>query len=174
MRQTLRYGFILAMICAVASGLLSGMNALTKARIIARAKAEENNALREVMPNAAHFEPIKKDEEVIYYKVSDKDGKYIGVAFRASGKGYSSIIDTLVGMNGDGKIEAIKVLNQNETPGLGLRITEPSFTIQFKGKDIQGIADVQAITGATISSRAVIDSVENKAEEIKGLIRDER
>ncbi len=174
MKETLRYGFILAMICVVASGLLAGMNSLTKPKIIAQAQGEEETALREVMPQGEYFEPIKKGEDIIYYKVHNKDGKFIGVAFKASGKGYSSVIDTLVGMSQDGSITAIKILNQNETPGLGLRIAESSFTGKFTNKNIQDLTGIQAITGATISSKAVIDSVKKKAEEIRDLIKNER
>ncbi len=68
-RETIRYGFVLAVICVVASGLLAGMNSLTKPRIIAQAQAEEETALREVMPQGEHFEPVKKGEDIIYYKV---------------------------------------------------------------------------------------------------------
>ncbi len=172
MRETIRYGFILAVICIVASGLLAGMNSLTKSRIIAQAQTEEDAALREVMPFGECFDPIKKGEDIIYYKVRDKDGKFIGVVFKASGKGYSSVIDTLASMTEDGTIVAIKILNQNETPGLGARVAESSFRGQFSDKNIQGLANVQAIIGATISSKAVIDSVQEKAKEIQKLIKD--
>jgi len=172
MRETFRYGFILAIICAVASGLLAGMNSLTKAKIIAQAQAEEDSALREVMPEGEHFEPVRKGEDIIYYKVNNKDNKFIGVVFKASGKGYSSIVDTLVGMSQDGTIAAIKILNQNETPGLGARIAEPSFTGRFANKNIQDLSGVQAITGATISSKAVLNSVQEKVKEILELIKD--
>ncbi len=172
MRETIRYGFVLAVICVVASGLLAGMNSLTKSRIIAQAQAEEETALREVMPQGEYFDPIKKGEDIIYYKVRNKDGKFIGVAFKASGKGYSSVIDTLVSMTEDGTIVAIKILNQNETPGLGAQVTGPSFTGQFNNKNLQGLSEVQAITGATISSKAVIGSVQEKAKEIQKLIKD--
>jgi len=174
MKETLRYGFILAMICVVASGLLAGMNSLTKPKIIAQAQAEEETALREVMPQGEHFEPIKKGEDIIYYKALNKDGKLIGVAFKASGKGYSGVIDTLAGMSRDGTIIAIKVLSQNETPGLGVRITEPAFTGRFANKNIQDLTGVQAIAGATISSRAVINSVQIKVKEILELIKNEK
>lgn len=173
MKETFRYGFILAMICMVASGLLAGMNSLTKAKIIAQARAEEDSALKEVMPDAGHFEPVIMGEDVIYYKVRNKEGKFTGVAFKVSGKGYSSVIDTLVGMGKDGTIVAIKVLSQNETPGLGVRITEPAFTGRFTNKNIQDLSGIQAITGATISSKAVINSVEVKAKEILELIKNE-
>jgi len=172
MKEIVRFGVILALICIVASGLLAGVNSLTKARIIAQAKAEEEAALSEVLPEAVNFEPIQSDGDIIYYKGCNKDNKFVGVAFKASKKGYSSVIETMAGMTRDGTITAIKILSQNETPGLGAQVSEPDFTGQFKNK--KDLNEVQAITGATISSKAVIDSVKNKAEEIKALIKDEK
>jgi electron transport complex protein RnfG len=172
MKEMIRYGFVLAIICIIASGLLAGVNSLTKPKIIAQARAEEQSSLKEVMPQAENFEPIKSAEDIIYYKAYDKNGKFMGVAFKASGKGYSSLIETMVGMLRDGTITAIKVLSQNETPGLGANVAEPPFASQFSHKN--NLDDVQAITGATISSKAVIDSVRKKAEEIINLIKNEK
>jgi electron transport complex protein RnfG len=174
MKEMIRYGFILSLICAVAAGLLAGMNSLTKARIVAQAQAEEENGLKEVLPDAACFEALKSGNDVLYYKAQNKEGKLIGVAFKAPAKGYSSLIETLVGMTADGRITAIKVLSQNETPGLGARVTEDSFSGQFSNKNIQGLDGIQAITGATISSKAVIESVKKKAQEIQALLKDEK
>ena len=172
MREIFRFGLILGVICIAAAGLLAGVNSLTKPRILAQAQAEEELSLKEVLPEANHFEAVKEKEEVIYYKAHDKEGKFIGVAFKASSKGYSSIIETLVGMLKDGTIVAIKVLSENETPGLGARVAEPEFTAQFN--NIKDLSKVTAITGATISSRAVIDSANKRAEEIKVLIKNEK
>lgn len=174
MKETMRYGFILAMICVLAAGLLAGVNSLTKSRIIAQAQAEEEASLKEVIPEGEYFEVVKSDSDIIYYKAYDKGKKIVGVAFKASGKGYSSTIETMVGMKNDGTITAIKILSQNETPGLGAGVTKPSFTEQFNHKNIQDLSQVQAITGATISSKAVIDSVQEKAKGIQKLIKDER
>jgi len=174
MKELFRYGFILALICAVASGLLSAVNSCTRPKIIAQAKAEEATSLEEIMPGAVSFEPIKKGEDIIYYKVSNADGKFIGVAFKASGKGYSGAIETMVGMDKEGTIKTIKILYQNETPGLGNRIMELPFLSQFAHKGISDLTRVEAITGATISSKAVIDSVQKKAKEIQELIKDEK
>lgn len=171
MKEMVKYGFTLALICIIAAGLLSGVNLLTRSKIISQAQAEEEAGLREVMPLAVHFEAVKPKDDILYYKAHDKEGKLIGVAFKASGKGYSSTIETMVGMLKDGTITAIKVLSQNETPGLGARVAEPEFTGQFK--DLKNISGVNAITGATISSRAVTDSVQKKAGEIKALINNE-
>ncbi len=172
MKEMIRFGFILGIICIVAAGLLAGVNSLTKPRILAQALAEESAGLKEVLPEADKFEVVKEKEEIRYYKGYDKNGKFVGVAFKAVGKGYSSTIETLAGMLKDGKIVAIKILSQNETPGLGSRISDSSFINQFNG--INDLLRVEAITGATISSRAVILSVEKKALEVKGLIKNEK
>jgi electron transport complex protein RnfG len=170
MKEIARYGFILASICIVASASLAGVNYLTKSRIIAQAQAEEEASLREVLSSAERFEVVKSGEDILYYRGSDKSGNLIGVTFKVTAKGYSSTIETMVGMLKDGTITAIKILSQNETPGLGTRVSEESFTGQFANK--KDLKEVQAITGATISSRAVIDSVEKKAQEIRELIKE--
>lgn len=197
MKDIMRYGIILAVICVVASGLLAAVNSLTRARITAQQQAEEKAALMEVLPEAVNFEPVKTGSQTLYYKAYGKDGGFIGVAFKASAKGYSSHIETMIGMLSDGRLYAIKVLNQNETPGLGSKIIEieedttiwdvargkrkgpaeikrPWFQERFRNKKIGELKDVQAITGATISSKAVIDSVDKKAREIRELVEDAR
>lgn len=171
MKEIIRYGFTLALICIVASASLAIVNSFTKARILAQSQTEEESSLKEVFPPAANFEAVKSGNEVIYYKAFDKDGKFIGAAFKASGKGYSGTIETMAGLTQEGRITAIKVVNQNETPGLGSQVAEPAFSNRFSNKDLQNLNQVQAITGATISSRAVIDSVKKKAEEIRELLK---
>jgi len=188
----LRYGITLGLICLIATGLLATVNFFTKSRIIAEAQKEIDASLIEVLPEAKSFEPIKFQNEIIYYKGFDQNKSLTGVAFIARGKGYSSVIETMVGMKPDGMITAIKVLSQFETPGLGSRICEikdsttifdlikgkhqnvslkPWFQGQFSNKKDSEIDNINAITGATISSRAVINAVKNKALEIQKLIK---
>lgn len=194
MRSMAVYGIKLGLICLVASGLLATVNAITAPKINLQAEKELEDSLKEVLPQGEKFEPVQKEKEIIYYKVYDKEGKLLGAAFKASSKGYSSVIETIVGMTKDGTINAIKVLSQSETPGLGARITEikeektifefmngkkssgirkPWFQEQFSNRKISDLDNVQAITGATISSKAVIDSVKAKAKEIEGLLNAE-
>ncbi|MDD5729983.1 MAG: RnfABCDGE type electron transport complex subunit G [Candidatus Omnitrophica bacterium] len=172
MKEMIRYGLILASICVIASASLAAVNSVTKTRILSQAKSEEEAGLKEVVPEGARFDAVKSGNETIYYKAFDKNGMAAGVAFKAEGKGYSSVIETLAGMKNDGTIIAVKILNHNETPGLGARVAEHSFTGQFANKNIRDLNQVQAITGATISSKAVMDSVKKKAEEIKNLLKD--
>lgn len=119
-----------------------------------------------------------------------------GYVFIAEKYGYSSVIKTMVGMKRDGTITGVRILSQSETPGLGARIIEvvsnmtilkalreifskekgtgpelePYFTEQFKGLNVKRLElsgdKVQAITGATISSRACVDSIREKGLEI--------
>ena len=175
MREIARYGFILALICVIAAGLLAVVNKLTGPKILAAAQSEEQAALKEVMPLAVKFNAVKSaaDKEVLYYKAFDNQDGLIGFVFKASGKGYSSVIQTLAGIFPDGKISAIKILSLNETPGLGMQVREDKFTGQFNHQNSLDLSGVEAITGATISSRAVMDSVMKKAQEIKELIKND-
>ena len=85
-----------------------------------------------------------------------------------SKKGYNGLVKVLVGFNSDGSINNIAVLEQNETPGLGTKIKNEAFIAQFRGKDPTTFklkvkkdqGDVDALTGATISSRAFIEAVQ--------------
>ncbi|MCU0666457.1 MAG: FMN-binding protein [Candidatus Omnitrophica bacterium] len=169
MKQTIRYGLVLFIVCSVASGLLAGVNAMTKDKIARQLKLEEEASLKEVMPMAARFQAVDKAG---YYQAYDQKDNLIGVCFKAQGKGYSSVIEVMVGMFNDGTINAIKVLSLNETPGLGSKVAEDDFISRFRScKDLN---QVQAISGATISSRAVIEAVKIKSQQIKELMKNGR
>ena len=174
MKKRLRPGFILSLVFIICVGLLARINTLARCQIAAQGSGKEQVAFKEVMPQAVKFSEVRRGQEILYYRALDSQGKLIGFVFKASGKGYSSVIETLTGMFRDGKISAIKVISSNETLGLGMRVAENSFTSQFHNQDALSLSGVQAITGATVSSRAVINSVMKKAQEIKELIRDER
>ena len=167
MRQIKRYGLMLLLSCIAVDILLSSVNT----NIFAQAAIEEEGILKEVLPEAARFEPVKSGENILYYKAYGADGVFFGAAFKVSQKGYSSVIETMAGMKKDGTITAIKILSHNETPGLGAGVTEPAFTGQFRNRNIQELDGVEAVTGATVSSKAVIDSVKKRAEEVIVLIK---
>ena len=192
MKEMTGFAMILGITCVAATGLLAAMNMITAPTIKAQAQKDLETSLMEIMPGGARFKPVEKNGAVIYYKIYGSDDKLIGTAFKTNRKGYSSVIETIAGMDLEGKITAIKIINQNETPGLGTRVTEinnsigildffagkrqdttikPWFQAQFSGRTVPDLDGVQAITGATISSRAVIESVKTKAKEIEELLR---
>jgi electron transport complex protein RnfG len=98
-----------------------------------------------------------------------KDGQLVGTAVKTySDKGFNERIWLMVGFDSSNKINNIDVLEQKETPGLGTKMKEPKFKSQFPGKDPTSFrlkvkkdgGDVDAISAATISSRAFCDAVE--------------
>ena len=197
----IRFTVTLFIICVMASALLSFVYSQTKDKIQAQKDLEEQESLKEVLPDASDFDFIEQDTNS-YYIGKDDEGKIIGYVFKTEGKGYASDIVTMVGVDVRGVanvIGGIKILSQNETPGLGSKIVEvkqdktiwsvllekessdkkevepkPWFQEQFQGKRIDQLEDVETITGATISSKAVIDSVKNKAKEILEIIQNDR
>ncbi len=105
------------------------------------------------------------------YYIAKKNGRVIGYIVQSFGKGYSSYINTLIAVGTDFRVKKINILHHAETPGLGDEIQKDWFKKQFAGKDIEHLKVdktgtrkdyIQAITGATISSRAVSeDAVKN-------------
>ncbi|MFH0839420.1 MAG: FMN-binding protein [Candidatus Omnitrophota bacterium] len=167
MKEIARYGLILGIICFLASGILAAVNAVTEPRIEIEKEKEERLALKEVMPDSGNFEPVSKDGEFLYYKAYDSSGRLNGFVVKSESKGYSSDIEAMAGLGLNLEITNVKILSQNETPGLGTRVTEPKFLGEFKGKDITSLSEVDTITGATISSSSVIRAVQNKIAELK-------
>lgn len=167
MREMFKYGFILGFICFLSSSVLAIVNSVTEPKIRQQKEKEESSAFNEVMPDSLDFRPHYQNEKIVYYTAYDNDNKLNGFIIKTKTKGYASDIETAAGLNLKLEIRSIKILSQNETPGLGNRITETSFLGQFQGKSADTFNEVQAITGATISSSALINSVRDKIQELK-------
>lgn len=177
MSEILRFTFILFLVNLIAASLLVGVNNLTSARIEELKKISERESIKEVMPGSVgeFLEPVE-ERALSYTRVYKDKNKSIlsGYIFTVKQYGYSSIIETMVGMDKEGRLLGIKILSHNETPGLGTKISNKSFFEQFKGKAIEDLVivktktkdKIEAITGATISSRAVTDSVRKEVKRI--------
>lgn len=156
----------LAVIVIVSVVLLMVVNSITSP-IVKNTQVEEiKNTLRSIFPEMSQYE--LEDEVYVIYE----DGEKAGYAFMASGSGYSGNIDIIVGLDSGFDIKGLSILSQTETPGVGSRITENSFTDQFKGLSASDIVlkvdggKIDAVTGATISSRAVVNGIQEKMIEI--------
>ncbi|MCM8763311.1 MAG: RnfABCDGE type electron transport complex subunit G [Candidatus Omnitrophica bacterium] len=163
MKEILRLGLALFLICVISAAILSFVYGLSRERILSQKKQEELQGLRKVLPDALRIEKIEAGD-LVYYIGYDKDNKDIGKAIIVSGKGYSSDIVSCVGIDNEGRILGIEILSQAETPGLGAKIAEPAFLSKFKRRNIKDIGSHDAITGATISSCAVINAIKEKIE----------
>lgn len=176
MKDIIRLGLILLLVTAVAGAALSVVNNITKPRIEEQKRLVTERALVAALPNADKnaIDPVKIADTTKYY-IGYKDTSrktIVGYAFVAKGLGYSSTIETMVGVDTAGSILGIKIMEQKETPGLGTKIeaipygkTTPWFQDQFIGKIQEGLAvdkdggEIKSVTGATISSRAVTNSI---------------
>ncbi|MFH0762612.1 MAG: RnfABCDGE type electron transport complex subunit G [Candidatus Omnitrophota bacterium] len=173
MKEVARYGLILGLICFLSSAILAVVNGFTEPQIKLQKESQEKAALEKVFPDAAGFKPVTQDDKIIYYRAYDKADKLIGFVVKSEGKGYSSPIESLAGLDLKLNITDVKVISQNETPGLGTRVAGEEFLSQFKGKSPAGLGQIDAITGSTISSKAVIDSIKETISSLQGqLIRE--
>lgn len=190
---------ILTMICATSALSLGFLYMATKDKIAGETKKVIEESLVKVIPDAhpQGFEKVEtktKDGDFVYYKAYDKplnseEKKLVGFATTGKSKGYSSEIIVMVGIDSElKKFKGVKVLSQQETPGLGTQCQEEKvdkklwaptadpgkpkcWTDQFEGKEIEGLKivkednnkDIVAITGATITSKAVLNAATNDA-----------
>lgn len=167
MKETIRYAFILGLICFLSSSVLAVVNGITEPKIKIQKEKEESRALKEALPEGVSFKPVFQEDKIIYYTAYDSDDKLNGFVIKSQGKGYSANIEVLAGLNLNLEVVNARILFQNETPGLGNRICESPFLEQFKGKNLDSFSQVQAITGATVSSGAVINALKNRISELK-------
>ena len=159
-------------ICLVCSALLAGVYALTAEPIAAAAAAKNEAAIKEVLPETAVT--IEEERTVDFEGASyaynlayDEKGDVVGCAINVAPVGFGGPISIKVGFDRNGVICNTKVLSQAETPGLGAKCVEPSFSDQFKGWNTaeKSLAvkkdggDVDAITASTITSRAYADGL---------------
>jgi Na+-translocating ferredoxin:NAD+ oxidoreductase subunit G len=172
----------LTLISVVASACLGFVYELTKKPIELSNLNKKLNAIREVVPeftnnpNDEMFRlPTGEGDSLEVYPAKN-DGTIIGYAVNTyTNNGFSGNITLMAGFKPDGTIINISVLEQKETPGLGTKMTEPEFKDQFNNKnpadfELKVIKDggtVDAITAATISSRAFCDAVSRAYNTLK-------
>lgn len=173
MNQLFKFGLILGVICLTATLVLALTYQITKPRIEEQLKNEEQEALKVITPEADSF--VEKSIDGIDYFEAFRGNKLVGYCLRITANGYNGFIRIIAGVDLNGIITGVRVLEHQETPGLGAKINEikpqeedPWFLRQFIGKpagNLQVKKDIDAITGATISSRAVMDAINKTVNE---------
>ena len=173
MNESAKLITVLTVICLAAGALLAWVNQVTAGPIAAAARAEKVAAIKEVLP-ACDNRPdedsvnIAVDGKTWTFYVAKQAGAFVGAAFEVSSNaGYGGTIRVMVGVTADDTTQGLEVLAHKETPGLGAKIEEDAFKAQFKGRNIatttwsvrKDQGDINEITAATISSRAVVIAV---------------
>ena len=151
---------VLCVICIVMTGALAATNGVTAPIIEAATIAAQNAARTELLPEADNFTQVD-------VQVENVSGVYVadngtGAVITCHGKGYGGNITVMVAFNPDSSVKQIKITEQAETAGLGTKIvSEASFQESFAGLPAADftVSDIAAISGATISSKAVTAAV---------------
>ena len=177
--EFVQLGGILCAITLVVALALGAVNAVTAGPIAEQNAQKIKDSLENVMPGA-ESEQIDVPEGTTVttetknatsvtilsaYKMT-KDGADAGYCVEVGPTGFGGAVDTMGGIDNDGKVTGISVISaSSETPGLGARSTEPEFQAQFAGQVGTEVAvakdggSIDALTGATITSRAVSEGV---------------
>ena len=150
--------FLISAICAVLLGLV---NNITAGPIAAANEAATNAAMQAVLP-ADSYEQVEYTGGnalvTAVYKAGDA-----GYVVQVAPSGFGGNLDVMVGVGADGTCSGVSIISHAETSGLGANATKEDFRSQFVGKSNVAVTkdggDIAALTGATITSRAVCDGV---------------
>ena len=172
---------VLTVITVVAAACLGTMNNLTAEPIAASKKAKQEEAIKAVLPEFTTVDEEAIVNEQKIFRAYNANGKLVGIAIETKELGFGGDVTTMVGFDANGTIVDYSLLAHAETPGLGSKLVD-----WFKVKsDIRGVSsdkmplrvskdggEYDAITAATISSRAFLNSI-NKAYETYQIARGE-
>jgi len=190
MNKTAKMVIVLTVITALSGAILSTWDGVTKPKIAYHQLQALKAAISDVLPPYDNYEEKDINGNKIYIGKIGSDTQPIGIAFKVEGSGFQGNISIMVGVDPSFTlITGIKVLEQIETPGLGTKIVEdPSnkanpfwFPEQFvevalspqidvvKNSIPQNPNEVQAISGATITSKAVVRIINDNIQQVKDL-----
>lgn len=164
--------FNLAVVCLV-SGIIIAATYYFTAPITEKKNAQlQQQSMQELVPDADSFVTVGGKSE---WYAATKDDQTIAYVVPATTKGYGGTIELLVAVSTDGSVMDFQILSANETPGLGSNASKDSFRSQFAGKtsdaltvvkDQTNTENIQAMTGATITSTAVTKGVKEAVDEV--------
>ncbi len=173
-KSTLFNMIAVLMIIAICSAAAIGyVYKITKAPID---EAKNNNVLSAIKDLVDVFDnnPFEEKTAISGSRVelypAREDGAIKSVAIKAfNNEGFGGRIELIIGILMDGTITGYKIIEQSETPGLGTKVNEPKFSKQFVGKNAytnnfdlkKDGGEIDAVTGATISSKAVVNAVKS-------------
>lgn len=150
----------LFLVTAVMSGLLGLVNYVTKDRIAAFKAESMDAAMREVLPADSYTEVEYGGDDALVSGIWEAAGGYV---VEVTPSGFGGEVDMMVGVDADGKVTGVSIVSMSETSGLGSNASKPEFRAQYVGKAGAALkkdgGDIDALTGATVTSRAVTRGV---------------
>ena len=150
---------VLSLICLAISGALALTNSFTEPVIEAAARHRTETAFAEMLPDADSFEILEITGLPASVREVYKSANNTGYIFIVLTNGYGGEIKMICGVSPDGRIIRSSVLEHSETKGLGSKIADAQFADQFNGMERSRLTEIDAITGATISTNAYIKAI---------------
>ena len=181
--NTLRMVLVLFFVCLFSAVSLSFLYVKTQSKIEQNKILKEIKLKKEIVPSAEKF--VSKQLDIVSLELCyDKEDKLVGFLLKSSCLGYAGVIEYIVSVSSaiPLQITGIKIVSHKETPGLGANVTKEKFLSQFINKtssevvlkkdDING--EIDAISGATITSRALTQSIKSLLEnkELENFIKE--
>ena len=155
----IKMAVLLMVICAVVSAVLGAVNMITAPVIADIAAAKTAAAYNEVLPSTGDYTPVDYTDANVTAVAKCAEGTVVEVSISGS----QSMLALAIGVDNDGAITGVSVIDHGETPGLGAKSTEAEWRAQFVGQT-SGLAldkkggEVAPLTGATITSQAIVDA----------------
>lgn len=168
-KEILKPTLILFVICVLVTAALAGTNLLTEGKIAEQQEKKSEESRKIVLSAADSFTETQTDDGTVYH-VGTAGEKTVGFVFETSAKGYGGDVSVMTGITADGEISGVVILSHSETPGLGANAEREEFRTQYQQPVPQGELEVvkyqtptqgqvEAMTGATITSKAVTGAV---------------
>ena len=185
MKHILKPGLLLFVIAAVSTASLALTHNLTLEPIANQRRRTQERTLQAVMPQATAFRIFSEESSGSIVRIFEcLDGEdIIGYVAELASDGYSGSISMMVGFSkAENALTGMRIMKHSETPGLGDLAAKEQFYRGFDGRALEplrvakgtaGNNEIQAITAATITTRAVVDAVNEAIEWFKGGINDE-
>ena len=155
----IKMALLLMVICAVVSAVLGAVNMITAPVIADIAAAKTAAAYNEVLPSTGDYTPVDYSDANVTAVAKCAEGTVVEVSISGS----QSMLALAIGVDNDGAITGVSVIDHGETPGLGAKSTEDAWRAQFAGQT-SGLAldkkggEIAPLTGATITSQAIVDA----------------
>ena len=155
---------VLSVICIVITGALALTNDITKPIIDEATRRAQEAARMELLPEADSFTKV---DGIFVVNVADVyvADNGVGAVVTSTAKGYGGTMTVMVGFTADGTIRQIKVTEQAETKGIGSKVAgDPAFWTRYEGVKAELPVEVDALSGATVSSKALNAAVNSAVE----------
>jgi len=176
-----RLTLVLFLISFLVAAILGVVNGVTKDRIAAQAESDRLEAMRQVLPGANSFDELATPDGltgITAICAAKSNSLAVGWTVQAEVQGFGGVISLIVGFDTDRAVTGVVIVSASETPGLGMKAADASFTNQYIGKTgaievVRGASadtnSISAISGATVTSKAVTKGVQAAIDAVGAL-----